>query len=92
MASNAIPNHDFNDATASFATNVTEQSIRYEFTASPSVASSATALSLGTSEAILLNGVKVDLLAAACYGVGDEKQGAGKTRSIILGVTTLCLP
>ncbi|NOI28308.1 YHYH protein [Vibrio coralliilyticus] len=78
VQSNAIPNHDFNDATASFATNVSEQSIGYEFTASPSAASSVTELSLGTSEAILLNGVKVDLLAAACYGVGDERTGCGQ--------------
>jgi len=79
VQSNAIPNHDFNDVTASFATNVSEQSTYYEFTASPSFAGSTTALSLGTSEAILLNGVKVDLLAAACYGVGDERTGCGQS-------------
>ncbi len=79
VQSNAIPNHDFNDVTASFATNVSEQSTYYEFTASPSFADSTTALSLGTSEAILLNGVKVDLLAAACYGVGDERTGCGQS-------------
>ncbi|MDC5809786.1 YHYH protein [Vibrio europaeus] len=79
VQSNAIPNHDFNDVTASFATNVSEQSTHYEFTASPSFAGSTTALSLGTSEAVLLNGVKVDLLAAACYGVGDERTGCGQS-------------
>ncbi|OAJ93830.1 YHYH protein [Vibrio bivalvicida] len=79
IQSNAIPNHDFNDASASFATNVSEQSTYYEFTASPSFSGSTTALSLGTSEAILLNGVKVDLLAAACYGVGNERTGCGQS-------------
>ncbi|NOH24127.1 YHYH protein [Vibrio europaeus] len=79
VQSNAIPNHDFNDVTASFATNVSEQSTHYEFTASPSFAGSTTALSLGTSEAVLLNGVKVELLAAACYGVGDERTGCGQS-------------
>lgn len=79
VQSNAIPNHDFNDASASFATNVSEQSTYYEFSSSPSLAGSDTALSLGTSEAILLNGVKVDLLAAACYGVGDERTGCGQS-------------
>ncbi|GLT18226.1 hypothetical protein GCM10007938_20040 [Vibrio zhanjiangensis] len=78
IQSNAIPNHDFNDASASFATNVTEQNVQYYFDASPSISGSSTALSLGTSEAILLNGVKLDLLAAACYGVGDEKTGCGQ--------------
>jgi len=79
IQSNAIPNHDFNDASASFATNVSEQSTYYEFSASPSFAGSTAALSLGTSEAILLNGVKVDLLAAACYGVGNERTGCGQS-------------
>ncbi|NOH70907.1 YHYH protein [Vibrio pectenicida] len=78
IQSNAIPNHDFNDATASFATNVSEQNVQYFFNASPTISGSSTALSLGTSEAILLNGVKVDLLAAACFGVGDEKTGCGQ--------------
>ncbi|WP_234494201.1 YHYH protein [Vibrio maritimus] len=75
VQSNGIPNHDFNDASASFATNVSEQSQQYEFDASPSVSATVTELSLPVSEAILLNGVKVDLLAAACYGVGNEKTG-----------------
>lgn len=79
VQSNAIPNHDFNDASASFATNVTEQSSYYEFTASPVIAGSTTDLSLGTTEAIFLNGVKVDLLAAACYGIGDERTGCGQS-------------
>ena len=79
VQSNAIPNHDFNDASASFATNVTEQSSYYEFTASPVIAGSTTDLSLGTTEAVFLNGVKVDLLAAACYGVGDERTGCGQS-------------
>ncbi|GAL29983.1 hypothetical protein JCM19239_7852 [Vibrio variabilis] len=47
-------------------------------------------MSLPVSEAILLNGVKVDLLAAACYGVGNEKPDAIKIRSITHGVLTLC--
>ena len=80
IQSNAIPNHDFNDATASFATNVTEQNVQYFFNASPTISGSSTALSLGTSEAIFLNGVKVDLLAAACYGVGDERTGCGQNQ------------
>lgn len=75
VQSNGIPNHDFNDASASFATNVSEQTQQYEFDSDPSVSSSITELSLPVSEAILLNGVKVDLLAAACYGVGNEKTG-----------------
>ncbi|MBW3694558.1 YHYH protein [Vibrio sp. T187] len=78
IESNAIPNHDFNDNSASFATNVTEQTTYYEFDATPSQAASNTELSLSVSEVILLNGVKIDLLAAACYGVGSEPLGQEK--------------
>ncbi|MEZ8822855.1 YHYH protein [Vibrio amylolyticus] len=78
IQSNAIPNHDFNDSSASFATNVSEQSLSYQFTRAPINTASNTALSLGTSEAILLNGVKIDLLAAACYNVGGQALGEEK--------------
>lgn len=76
--SNAIPNHDFNDQSAAFATNVSEQSMTFKVAVQPSMAASSTSLSLGTTEAILLNGVTVDLLAAACYGVGNEPLGEEK--------------
>ncbi|GLX78682.1 hypothetical protein tinsulaeT_20220 [Thalassotalea insulae] len=75
---NEIPNHDFNDASASFATNVAEQSGRYEIPKSPVAAATVTELSLGTTNAILLNGVVIDLLAAACYDVGNEPLGQEK--------------
>ena len=72
---NAIPNHDFNDGSTAFPNAVSEQNDVFEITASPSIATSSTALSLNLDNALLLNGVKVDLLAAACYGVGDGKTG-----------------
>jgi len=75
FSSNSIPNYDFNDGSGHFATRVSAQNINYEMTASPIKASSTTALSLQYDNAIILNGVKVDILAAACYGVGDEKIG-----------------
>lgn len=75
FSSNAIPNHDFNDGNRSFPNQVSAQNAQYTITASPSKASSTTALSLQRDNAIFLNGVKLDLLAAACYGVGDGKIG-----------------
>lgn len=72
---NNIPNHNFNDGTQSFPNDVSAQNNTLAVTASPSHASSVTGLTLTTDNAILLNGVKVDLLAAACYGVGDGKVG-----------------
>ena len=74
FSSNNIPNHDMGEGGA-FATPVSEVSQTFDVTASPSFASSPTALTLSYDNAILLNGVKVDLFAAACYGVADGKIG-----------------
>lgn len=70
---NAIPNHDFN-ADGSFATRVSAQSQTYEVTVAPVFAAENTELVLG-DDALFLNGVKLDLLAAACYGVGNAPLG-----------------
>ncbi len=77
---NEIPNHDFNDREDGnkFPNNVSVQDHQFEVTATPSKAVSFTELSLQTDNAILLNGVKVDLLAAACYGVGGQPKGDEK--------------
>lgn len=72
---NAIPNHDFNDGNNSFVNNVAAQNDTFEITNNPSFASTVTAISLQVDNAILLNGVKVDLLAAGCFGVGNGKIG-----------------
>lgn len=74
--SNAIPNHDFN-LDGNFATPVSIQDDRYQVPVNPSIASYKTDLMLGES-AVFLNGVKLDLLAAACYGVGNESLGNEK--------------
>lgn len=74
--SNAIPNHDFN-LTGRFATDVSEQDDSYTIPSSPSIANASTDLALGES-AVFLNGVKLDLLAAACYDVGDASLGKEK--------------
>lgn len=75
FSTNNIPNHDFNDATAHFATPVSEQVLSLEITTSPVSTGTNLAISLETDNAVMLNGVKLDLLAAACYGVGDGKIG-----------------
>lgn len=75
ISSNDIPNHDFNDAGSSFATDVAEISKEFEFPINPSAANSTTELDLGVVNVILLNGVVVDILPAACYDVGDEPLG-----------------
>ena len=78
FTTNSIPNHDFNDATASFATPVSEVSASYEVTQNPIESSDVTTLTLEYDNAVFLNGGKLDLLAAACYGVGNEPLGQEK--------------
>ena len=77
LQSNGVPNHDFNDGQQSFPTNLSEQAYNYQITTSPVFASTNTALAIGNDNGLMLNGVKIDLLAAACFAVGDEKTGCG---------------
>ena len=76
ITSNSIPNHDFNDSN-SFATAAAEYSASFTLSAAVA-ASSTTDLLMGQTNVLLLNGVKVDILPAACYGVGDEPLGQEK--------------
>ena len=75
--SNSIPNHDFNDA-GQFATPVAAVEETFNIPTSPSAAAQSTALTLSYDNAVFLNGAKLDLLAAACYGVGNEPLGQEK--------------
>lgn len=74
LSSNGIPNHDFND-TGAFATAVSEVVEAFTLPGSPSAAGTPTELSLQYDNGVFLNGVKLDLLAAACYGVGEQPLG-----------------
>jgi len=76
VAINRVGGQRFNDATASFAGDVSEQaSETYTMMANPIASSTTTAVTLLYDNAIFLNGVKLDLLSAACSGVGNEKDG-----------------
>lgn len=68
VVSNAIPNHDFN-GTGGFVAPVSEQEQTYSIPSNPTRAASPTGLVLSYDDAIMLNGVKVDMLAAGCYFV-----------------------
>jgi arylsulfatase A-like enzyme len=76
---NAIPNHDFNDSRG-FAHDVATQDDVYEITTMPVFANETTPLSLVFDNAIMLNGVKADLIAAACHGVRNERTGCNDMR------------
>lgn len=75
FTSNSIPNHDFNDGTHTFPNQVEPVTETYTILRNPQTSSSVTELSLRMDNAIFLNGVKLDLLAAACRGVSNEKIG-----------------
>ena len=75
FTTNLVPNHSFNDGAQSFPNPVSPQDIVYSVTTTPMPAASTTGLTLTTDNAILLNGAKVDLLVAACFGVGDGLVG-----------------
>lgn len=74
ISSNAVPNHDFN-AKGRFITPLTEQDQNYQVTSQPVRNQKPTPLSLRYDNAVFLNGVKLDLLADGCFGVGDGRIG-----------------
>ena len=75
ITANGIPNHDFNDGAQGFPNNASEQNYSYQIPTAPSFAASITELAIGDTNGIMLNGVKIDLLAAACFDVGSGKTG-----------------
>ena len=77
LTSNSIPNHDFNDGANGFPNITGPVTETFTVPIAPALAPNPTQLTLNVDNAILLNGVKVDVLAAACFGVGDERSGCG---------------
>ena len=83
IISNAIPNHDFNDATAGFADDVAEVDQAYIVQRNPLLAANSTAMSQQITNAIMLNGVVLDLLSAGCYSPDDA--GADADGNVAIG-------
>ena len=75
FTSNGTPNHTFNDGASPFPNAFSTQSVEYRVPLTPVFATDVTPLSLSVDNAILLNGVKIDLLAAGCFGIGNGKVG-----------------
>ncbi len=67
LLSNTIPNHDFNDATAQFATDVSQVSRSFTIPRNPALAASASELTQPRYDGVMLNGVPIDILSAGCY-------------------------
>ncbi|WP_150468315.1 YHYH protein [Francisella sp. SYW-9] len=76
IISNGIPNHTYDDAdVGAFPNKVVPQYQIYAISKNPKQLAKPIPLSLRMDNAIMLNGVKVDILAAGCYGVGDGRVG-----------------
>lgn len=71
ITSNNIPNHDFN-ATGNFASLTVATSQVFFVSRAPDVASSTSALSQQQYDAVMLNGVPLDILSAGCYKDGEN--------------------
>jgi hypothetical protein len=81
FTSNSIPNHDFNDVEGNkFVFPVEEVEESFKMTSHAVKAKELTPLSTSWDNAIFLNGAKLDLFAAACEGVEDEKIGCFSNR------------
>ncbi len=71
FSSNNIPNHNMNDASASFASHIAEINQAFTMTRTPTMAVNPTSLSQHIYNGIMLNGVPLDIKSAGCYQPDD---------------------
>jgi len=76
FTTSSIPNHNFNDGVRNFVNVAAVVNQVFEVTKTPTAAASTSELQINADNAIFLNGVKLDILAAACYGVGPDPLGS----------------
>ncbi|MEQ9349727.1 MAG: YHYH protein [Alphaproteobacteria bacterium] len=83
LLSNNIPNHDFNDASARFAHGVQEVGHSFTIPRRPVAAARPTALTHRSYDAVMLNGVPLDILSAGCYR--PNERGADRDGNVAIG-------
>ena len=83
FVSNSIPNHDFNDASAHFATPTAEYALEMSVSRSPVMAAAISPLTQQSEDAMFLNGVVLDILSAGCYD--PSKSGADANGNTAIG-------
>lgn len=76
FVSNSIANHDFNNTSADFDTDVEEINLQFYVSQDPQLASITIALSETTSNAIFLNGIVLALHPIGCYRPDNEFAGS----------------
>lgn len=73
VVSNNIPNHDFNDESADFRHPVSEILQTFFIPGNPMIKDPPTALTQRMFDAVMLNGVPLDILSAGCYRPNDRR-------------------
>ena len=76
ITSDNIPNHDFNDSSANFRADVVKQSNQFVFSRRPLKATQNDALSAQMWDAVMLNGVVVDIKTGGCYYPSERRADA----------------
>jgi hypothetical protein len=85
LESNNIPNHDFADETSAFATLTSPNGLTVTIPFDPVAADRPTALSQRSYNAVMLNGVVLDLLSAGCYDPDSPNADADGNTAIGCG-------
>ena len=76
LSSDNIPNHDFNDSSANFRTNVAEIDRAFRVQRDPQMASEISQINGQAWDAVMLNGVVVDVKSAGCYKPSESRADA----------------
>ena len=76
ITSDNIPNHDFNDSSANFRADVVKQSNQFVLSRRPLKGTQTDALNAQMWDAVLLNGVVVDIKTGGCYYPSERRADA----------------
>lgn len=76
LLSDNIPNHDFNDSSANFRTNVVEIDRVFSVKRDPQMAAEISQINGRAWDAVMLNGVVVDVRSAGCYKPSEPRADA----------------
>ena len=76
LSSDNIPNHDFNDSSANFRTNVAEIDRVFRVQRDPQMAPEISQINRQAWDAVMLNGVVADVKSAGCYKPSESRADA----------------
>ena len=73
LSSDNIPNHNFNDTSANFRTNIAEIDRVFRVKRGPQMASEISQINVQAWDAVMLNGVVADVKSAGCYKPSESR-------------------